>query len=51
MEHLENLEIPFLSHWQSLPPLIIGIPTASLETTKPRVTQHNNGSSLSSHTS
>lgn len=51
MEHLENLEIPFLSHWQSLPPFIFGIPTACLEATKPSITQHNNCSSLSSHTS
>lgn len=41
----------FLSHWQSLPPFIFGIPTACLETTKSTVTQHNNCSSLSSHTS
>lgn len=28
MEHLENLEIPFLSQWHSLLPSILPIPTA-----------------------
>lgn len=51
MEHLENLEIPFLSHWQSLKPLIFGIHTGWLEITKPQLTQHNNCSCLSIHTS
>lgn len=42
MEHLENVEIPFLTHWQPLlyHCFLEGIPTAFNETIKPMVTQH-----------
>lgn len=45
---LKSLFFPTGNHYHFL---VFGIPTAYLETTKPRATQHNNCSSLSTHTS